>query len=173
MQGLFLAAMFTFFSFSATAATTLTSTDLEISKAPSLEQLQLAREALLEAIRAKQSGDDSLFIEKLNQAEKLQQFQTGIKTFRAAFILQHDRTKLNYFSEDEIRYDVNIETTCYAGDIKEAMALLKTALKYNLIGSDELWYENPRTQGKDILMDLVDGPNNLRDEVSIQPCRAR
>ncbi len=160
-----------FFPFLVLASTNLNSTELKVKKAPQPGQLEQARQLLKEAIAAQQLGDEQLFFEKLEKAKKLQEVRLGTQTFKAAFITKYDHTEINYFSNNEIRYEVNLETTCYNGSSSEAVELLKLAMKNGLLGSDESWYENPRAKGNSILVDLVDGPNNLRDQESIKLCR--
>lgn len=154
------------------AATTLKTTDIKISTAPSASQLETARSILLEAIEAQESGNTNLFLEKLSKAKRFQEFSLATKTYKAAFITMYDTTKINYFSDDEIKYEVNIEDTCFVGAVDEAVALLGTAIKQSAIGSDELWYENPRIKNsRSITVDLVDGPNDLRTQVTVKSCK--
>lgn len=162
----------TLISVSSFAATTLKTTDIKISTAPTASQLEAARAILLEAIEAQEAGNTGLFLEKLSKAKRFQEFSRVTKTFKAAFITMYDTTKINYFSNDEIKYEVNIEDTCFVGAVEEATSLLSAAIKQSALGSDELWYENPRAKnGKSITVDLVDGPNDLRTRVTVKSCK--
>lgn len=153
------------------AATNLNSTDMTVTVPPSEAQLNTARAILAEALEAKKAGNTKLFLEKLELAKKFQEPKRVKKTFKAAFITMYDTTKINYFSNDEIRYEVNIESTCFNGEVDEALALLEVAIETAAIGSDELWYENPRAKQNKLILDLVDGPNDLRNQVSVKACR--
>lgn len=66
------------------------------------------------------------------------------------------------YSSDVLTGDV-----CFVGDSKWAA----WALDQGILWGDEEYIENPRANGPDeVVMDFVDGPNELRDETSISRC---
>ncbi|MCB0349689.1 MAG: hypothetical protein KDD38_00815, partial [Bdellovibrionales bacterium] len=69
------------------------------------------------------------------------------------------------------RYDVQVENTCFNGTTKEALSLLKAILLTGFLNYDEEWYANPKIQGQNILIDMVDGPNDITETLQILPCK--
>ena len=157
----------------------LTKTKIEVLKDPTVKQLEKAREILTEAIEAKKNGDLAKFQSKLKKAKKYQQKRKASKTYNAAFLATlMDSHKVNYFVEildddfSELRYEVMIDKTCFVGTVKEANKLLTKMLSTDVLNYDEEWYANSRVKNnKEILVDLVDGPNEYTSTSSIFKCK--
>ncbi len=98
-----------------------------------------------------------------------------VKQFNAAFIMDYRGTMINYFSMIDSDFLGNyvgdiIDNTCFNGSVNDGLQLLKEIIKQGGLNYDELWYEDPRSRGKDIIISRFDDFNQQMIEITIVPC---
>ena len=64
----------------------------------------------------------------------------------------------------------DFEDLCYKGSRDEALRLLEEAVRQKYLNWDEEWFENPRVEPTGIVIDWVDGPNEVREKVEVTRC---
>lgn len=63
------------------------------------------------------------------------------------------------------------DKVCYTGDPVEAADVIQTKLHEDEWEWDEEWVEDPRAEGPYVVVDLVDGPNDVRSVIKIPQCK--
>lgn len=152
-----------FFSFSLFA---LPKTVIKISEPPSPKQVKLSIEILSEALEEIKKENTDMYERKISKARKFLEERNIQKTFAAEILCdgknafdEEASSTCDFFTEGNI---------CYKGEIKTALTLIRQALNY--WNWDESWAENPRIKSQKLFIDIVDGPNDLRNTIEIVAC---
>lgn len=163
--------LFTITSMAGTATTTIT-----VLEEPSTSDINKAIALLQDAADAKNSGELVVYREKMKRALDYQKKQRKTKAYSAAFIASINNSVVNYFEVldvdfDELRYEVMVNDTCFTGDVDQANSLLEQMIASDKLNYDEEWFDNSRVNNtNELFVDLVDGPNEYTETLSILRC---
>lgn len=111
-----------------------------------------------------------LFNVSLAHAEQLDLFPESKSEIvcRGETYVSSDKMDVDPYSDGCYASDILSGDVCFKGDAKWAA----WALDQGILWGDEEYIENPKASGKDeVVMDFVDGPNELREETSISRCQ--
>ena len=166
--GFIVIAGFALFVFAAPATPTTT---FPVWVPPTPKQVKVAIGVLNEALKAHEQNKLSVYENKIKRAEKfLERRQVG-RTFNAQVWSEGE----NVFTVDEdgelqVAEVSDFEDLCYKGSRDEALRLLEEAVRQKYLNWDEEWFENPRIEPGRIVIDYVDGPNEVREKVEVTRC---
>ena len=152
----------------ATPATPTTTFPVWVSPTP--KQVKTAVSVLNEALKAHEQNKLSVYENKIQRAQTfLERRQVG-QTFEAQIFSDGD----NVFTvgEDGELHEQVTEAfdLCYKGSRNEALRLLEEAVRQKYLNWDEEWFENPRVEPTGLVIDWVDGPNEVREKVEVTRC---
>jgi hypothetical protein len=143
-------------------------TTLVVVVEPTKAQVKTAVDALQKALAT--SG--AAYSKKLEEARRALEATDGKKTYAAEL-----RCNGANIIQDAVDADETVDlgacdfsAACYLGKQSVALDLFKAAMAQDLFHWDETWLEKPRTDGRDIVVDMVDGPNSTSETYSIGPC---
>ncbi|MDD0853850.1 hypothetical protein HBN50_12130 [Halobacteriovorax sp. GB3] len=154
-----------------TASANLETTTLKFVDSASIEQMDIARELLDEAIDAKKNEELIKYKDRLKRARALLASKTTHEIeFSSSFLANLDGELFNFFEDEDLRYEVLFEESCYKGTKEEALKLLKVVIEQDLLNFDEQWYENPRESSEGIIVDFTDGPNDFQTSFHLFEC---
>lgn len=144
-------------------------TKLRTPVPPSVEQIRTAIKVLGEAIRARDAEEMSEFEAKLKKAQGFLKSKQAQKTFHAQILCGKEQA----FVDEQDCYEQGglKESTCYKGTPAEALKLINAALSADHWNWDETWIEAARIEGKKLVVVLIDGQAENKDEIEIPECK--
>ena len=152
------------------AATALAApaTTLIVAVEPSKAQVQTAVDALKKALTL----TGTAYSKKLEEARRVLVLKDGKKAYAAEL-----RCNDSNIIQDAVDAGEGVDLTscdftaaCYLGKQSVALELFDGAIAQDLFHWDETWLEKPRKEGRNIVVDMVDGPNSTTDTYAIVPC---